>query len=1055
MFAAAQVDVTASEPVPENAARHRVKDVDGFRRLESVDFQSGCDFSLEGIVTLVDTNRDLIVLQDATGAVGLHARWNAGELQAGQKVKVDGIDCSPYLPTWPDFPYRPAGIEIRDDFEIPFDTDEYRLTRMRAYLQPPADGEYQFWIASDNSSELWLSGNANQANAKKIASIGRFEWVDPGEWTRHRSQRSEPVFLKRGQMYYIEALMEQNTGGEHLAVAWSGPSFEREVISQQYLRPWSVPSDIAGTITNGVLREYWTNYGRGDLVGLGGARPFESILTVREIKVQILGRGEKPVPQPLAPGQKLSMEQNLRWMTVSGTVRFASEQDGVALLELVEGGWTLHARVPGLSQEQVTGLLNATVEIHGVCESMPEPDVDEPVPPLTIWASSGEDIGILHRLPLHASRMYVPPDSTAPTNRLPMQGFFGTRGVVTFNGSAFGTNFIFVQKDTTVVRVSLDNPAFGDQLKVGQRVDLGGALDTTKDLPTLIPLIAGTVGWAPMPSPILRPLASARDKAINGRWVEVEGVIHGVRTNGMLAVSTRDGICHVWLTGVERERLEDYIDAKVRVRGVMLLRMAEAPVLLTPSLLHFAVEEEPQNDPFSLPRQPVVHLTGLSPMEHPAHRIRVEGQITYKNSNSFFVQDRSGGIRVQMTPGEVVPNIGNTVNVVAFVDAAESMPVLIDAMVRPSQEHEELKPTVLNLDQSSIRNLKGTLVQAFATLLGVRTNREFTVFELQQQQRVFSAIMNSEPGPSPAVRVGSRVKVTGILDYGSDMTSTESGAASTVAVLMRDATDLSLVSGPPWWTWKRAAALFGILVLILVVTLLWVQLLHRRLERQESEQFAFSKRVLERVEDERRRIAANLHDSLGQTLLVIKNQAIMAGHIPPEPELKNRLDEISRATSTALEEIRQITHGLRPYQLDRLGLTHAIRALVTRASETTSILFACRIEPIDDLFDPEAEINIYRVLQEAITNVVKHSQATEAAVVIRKRADRISISVRDNGIGFDASKAPPKPYDLGYGLSGISERVRILKGNLSVESREGAGTSLTVEVPLPNSATAL
>ena len=146
--------------------------------------------------------------------------------------------------------------------------------------------------------------------------------------------------------------------------------------------------------------------------------------------------------------------------------------------------------------------------------------------------------------------------------------------------------------------------------------------------------------------------------------------------------------------------------------------------------------------------------------------------------------------------------------------------------------------------------------------------------------------------------------------------------------------DVTVLSGPPWWTWKRTATLVGTLLTILIVTLLWVHLLHRRLERQHASRLAFSRQVLERLEDERRRIAINLHDSLGQILLVIKNQALLAMQRPSDEKgLRQRLEEISGARSQAIEEVRQITHGLRPYQLDRLGLTQAIRALIGRAAK--------------------------------------------------------------------------------------------------------------------------
>jgi signal transduction histidine kinase len=202
------------------------------------------------------------------------------------------------------------------------------------------------------------------------------------------------------------------------------------------------------------------------------------------------------------------------------------------------------------------------------------------------------------------------------------------------------------------------------------------------------------------------------------------------------------------------------------------------------------------------------------------------------------------------------------------------------------------------------------------------------------------------------------------------------------------------------------------------------------------------------LEEERRRIAVNLHDSLGQTLLVIKHRAMSAIDSQAEGQrAQNLLEEISSVTSQAIQEVRRITRGLRPYQLDRLGLTQAIRASVNEASENGLILFASRVECIDGLFDKDAEIHVYRIVQEAVTNVVKHSAATEATVVIKKQPAAVSISIRDNGRGFDPAKLFSQPHNSGYGLSGITERVRILKGTIVIDSRPGAGTSLAAEVP--------
>ena len=108
--------------------------------------------------------------------------------------------------------------------------------------------------------------------------------------------------------------------------------------------------------------------------------------------------------------------------------------------------------------------------------------------------------------------------------------------------------------------------------------------------------------------------------------------------------------------------------------------------------------------------------------------------------------------------------------------------------------------------------------------------------------------------------------------------------------------------------------------------------------------------------------------------------------------------------------------------------------------------------PADDiggLLDKEAEIHVYRIVQEAVNNILKHSAATEAAVVIKRLAATVSLSIRDNGRGFDAGTLyDSNAADVGHGLSGIKERIRILGGTFAIDSRPGQGTSLNIEIPV-------
>ena len=1042
-------------PVGSNPG-HCVTNAAQFRNLSGADYLSGCDFHLTGVVTLVDPNRDLVVLQDASGAVALNF-WNDGrQLHVGQLVTLDGTNCCPYFAALPDYPYRPSGWDIRNSFEAPMNWGEYHLTRMRGYLHPPATGQYSFWVASDNSSELWLSADANPSKARKIAWIPRYGWVSPHEWSRFPSQRSEPILLKADETYYIEALQEQTTLGDHLSVAWAGPSLGQGVISGRYLTPWGEcrgPTDIA---TNGMLREYWTNYSAGDLSGLGGARAFESALTVKEVRVNIHGPGQLPNAERIALNQRLSPENNYRWVQVEGAVKFAGANGGVAFLELSDGQAQVQVRGLHWSPELLKRIGNALVRVQGVCEGAY--DQKETLVPGLIWASGEDCISLAEASETRVSAVAVaqPALASMTNSDSARQGFYGMRGVVTFNDRVFENDYIFVQGNAAAVLVASDRHPLKSHLTVGRWVDLGGGLEPGKYVPVITPLVVTELGWHTMPPPVTQPLSAPDPASREGRWSELEGVVHAVNTNGTLSLLGKEGPACLWVGQTASNHLASYVDAKLRVRGVLLLTLFDTPLLLVPSPDFVEVEEAAPEDPFGMPRRAIADLLPAVMESSWPHRARVVGEITYRNAHSFFIQDGSGGIQVQapLPPGL---DVGNTVQVLAFPSLKGFIPTMTDPLVRPAKPLEQVKPRSLDLSEALSSKQSGNLVQVSATFLSCKTNGISQILELQEQQRVFTATLTADRGRLPDILPGSHVRVMGVCDNTTTVLSQageKSAGAQTLAslnILLRSPADVIVLGGPPWWTWKRTAALVSALLTVLFIALLWVHLLRRRLERQQAARLAFSRQVLKRLEDERRRIAINLHDSLGQILLAIKNQAVLAmQRSADEPGLRQRLDEISGASSQAIEEVRQITQGLRPYQLDRLGLTQAIRAAVSLAAETSRIQFASRVEDMDGALGKDSEIHVYRIVQEAVNNVIKHSAATEATVVIKRRPGVVALSIRDNGRGFDVGTLDSaSPSGAGSGLSGIAERVRILNGKLTMNSRPGEGTSLTIEVPLP------
>ncbi len=207
----------------------------------------------------------------------------------------------------------------------------------------------------------------------------------------------------------------------------------------------------------------------------------------------------------------------------------------------------------------------------------------------------------------------------------------------------------------------------------------------------------------------------------------------------------------------------------------------------------------------------------------------------------------------------------------------------------------------------------------------------------------------------------------------------------------------------------------------------------------------YSRRLIESQEAERKRLASELHDGLGQELIIIKNRAMLAINEDEDKEaMEKEIKTISETAANALIGIREITNNLRPQTLDRLGLTKALKAMVRNISNVIEI--ESEIGLIDNLVSKDEEINIYRIVQESLNNIIKHSNAENALVEIKREEKNISIIIKDNGNGFDTAKV--KSEKGGLGLIGLKERTQLLGGEILIDSKIGQGTTIQVSIPL-------
>tara|TARA_R110002074_G_scaffold382094_1_gene561494 strand:- start:689 stop:1534 length:846 start_codon:yes stop_codon:yes gene_type:complete len=229
--------------------------------------------------------------------------------------------------------------------------------------------------------------------------------------------------------------------------------------------------------------------------------------------------------------------------------------------------------------------------------------------------------------------------------------------------------------------------------------------------------------------------------------------------------------------------------------------------------------------------------------------------------------------------------------------------------------------------------------------------------------------------------------------------------------------------------------LFTFILLMIFVTALIIYLWKSRQSSRNGIELqkVFARDLIKNVEEERKRISNELHDSVGQQLILLKNQAKMEGK-----------QAIVDTVASTLEEVRSITRDLHPAILDRLGLKAALEEMIRKLDENTDIFFSTELIEIDSLFSPDDQLNIYRIVQEAFNNVLKHSNATSAKLSIDYKENNVIVTIQDNGHGFKPEVEVKRRDSLG--LKTIQERITMLNGKVRILSG-GVGTRIILEIP--------
>jgi signal transduction histidine kinase len=209
----------------------------------------------------------------------------------------------------------------------------------------------------------------------------------------------------------------------------------------------------------------------------------------------------------------------------------------------------------------------------------------------------------------------------------------------------------------------------------------------------------------------------------------------------------------------------------------------------------------------------------------------------------------------------------------------------------------------------------------------------------------------------------------------------------------------------------------------------------------------FSEQLMIEQERERKRLANELHDSIGQNLSIIKNRALLALQHPLPNDVSDQIKNVSEVATTTIGELRAVVHNLLPVQVEQLGLSEALRMLVEEFQAAFSIRIEYRIEEVDGALQGSAAMHVFRIVQELMNNVMKHAQASRCEVLIERDIHCVRIRIADDGVGMPRGGSP----STGLGLPSLEHRARMLGAQLEMQSESQLGTRIRIEIPVTES----
>lgn len=955
---------------------------------------------------------------------------NAGNT-VGQGM-LPGLTYRCFEGEWEDLPDFDSLVPLRAGTAFNFvisakSRDENVGLEFKGFLQIPEDGEYTFFLSSDDGSKLFLDCTPPKISiigtnpVPKVRSVVIGQPLPSNSGAFWASSEGTITFINRHQ--------------KHSEFELTSAENQMQV---QVLNTSGIPRHLLGSRVS--VRGICADMRDGE-----GQKYAGSIIVANWQDVRVLA---------LAPGQ---------WTAFGdATVGELERSDLRPTNEIVCLHGHLHrdSTTQKLQFEDSTGA--APIELLNEVSFDPALVVQC----LCRWSRNGTNImldeGVVRKLPETLSQKNAPLPVLTTAIQVQLlsrdeakrQYPIDIHGVVTSVSDDY--RCLLVQDSTRAVFVWVGDISPEGLPKVGDFCEIQG-YSQPADFSPIVIFRKATVLWK---GQMLKPINPTRDQLMSGsldaQYVEIRGLVIATEDTHMTLL-TADGILNLDVYPAPTGgKWSEFLNSIIRVRGCLVANwdprthrvIVSHPIEFRLNGAIVSVDSPPPVDLFAADKIRAAELMQFNAGFDTFRRVKVCGQVIHCSDEMAYMMDEKTGLRFQLTqPLQLDP--GDEVEVAGLVELGGASPVLRQAVARKTGHFVLPEPRKISINSLS-NDYDSTLVSVEGTLVDVQNRGSEQCLEVQVGMRGLTARLDRNPGQANDWKVGSRLRLTGTFSAldgdrlaGRDVNSFE--------LLLNSPQDVQVIARPPWWTLSRLLAASACLFVGLTVAFVWIALLRHQVERRTRQlglEISHRERAekLRAIEHERSRIARDLHDDLGSTLTEISMMATPSPGVAIGLEIAtNRLHEIaekSRSMVAALDGVVWVINSKND------TLSSLIEYLASFAEEFLSKSnVAYRVELsktfAERTISAEIRHDIMLGVKEILNNAVRHGHPREVLMKLDVDEGMLNILIQDDGCGFDSDRG------RGNGLPNLEQRLHKLAGSSLIDSSLGAGTSIRLKIPLP------